>query len=95
MLFHLGGVHMPHVCSDTPCTFGCPLVYSDASHMSDAPSTSVCPPCPLYICVSRGYLHMIWGWGHLCTPYVWGLGPSAHLSDILVSVRHPWPQSVG
>ena len=44
------------------------------------------PTCSLYICVSRGYLHTIWGWGHLCTPYVWGWGVSAHLSSILVAV---------
>ena len=46
----------PPICSDAPCISKC-------TH------TSVCSHAPM--CVSRGYLHMIWR--HLNTSYVWGL----------------------
>ena len=61
--------------------------YIQTSPICLMPHTSVCPHAPLYICVSRGYLHMIWGWGHICTICL-GFGrASAQLSGILVSVR--------
>ena len=60
----------------TPCMFICP-------HMSDAPYTFVFLPCiPVHLSVSRGYLHMIWGWGTSKYPIFVGSG------DISSSVRH-------
>ena len=35
-------------------------------HISEFP-THICMPlcCPVHLYLCRGYLHMIWGWGHL------------------------------
>ena len=62
-------------------------IHLDAPHISKHPPTHLYPPySPIHLYVSRGYLHMIWGWG-IYTPHIFGaLGASAHLSGILLSV---------
>ena len=56
-------VWMPPYVLDTSHMFGYPLYIW-------VPHTHLNAPCsPVYLYASRGYLHMIWGWGHLYTPY--------------------------
>ena len=59
--------------------FGCP-------HTFRYPCTPVCSHASLYICMFWGYLHVIWGWGHLYNPYVGVWGASAHWWGILVPI---------
>ena len=41
-----------------------PPISLDALHMPECPTHICMPPCsPVYLHVSRGYLHMIWGMG--------------------------------
>ena len=55
------------ICSDAPCMFRHP-------HISKHPTHLYVPLCsPLHLYISRGYLYMIWGWGHLYNQY-WVFG---------------------
>ena len=61
----------------------------------NAPHICMPPCCPVHLYISRGYLHMIWGWGHQYTHVfgVWG-HQLICLAFWHLSV-HPLSQSVG
>ena len=62
-------VWTPPICLDTPTClhachmFGCPHMFGCTPTCLNVPYTSICPCSPVHLYISRGYLHMIWGWG--------------------------------
>ena len=70
------GYRGPSFCLDTPNVFGCLPMCPTPPCICMLPCMSVC---------SRGYLHMLWG----NTPYVGGLGASAHQSGFWCLSVHP------
>ena len=78
----------PHM-SGNPYMFGHPSYNQMPPVCLNTPTHLYAPMLPVHLYVSRGYLHMIWGWRH---PNIWG--PYEHMGAYECMVVYGCPLSL-